>query len=144
MQPSDPDVRLMLAFRSGDESALGQLYRRWAARLLRYLERIVREPAVAEELVQETFVRVLDARERYAPEARFSTWLFHIARNLALNELARARSRHPHLPTDPPASDRSPGSRSHRRPSGRSASAAWNRFEPRKISIRARGTASLF
>ncbi|MFO0691125.1 MAG: sigma-70 family RNA polymerase sigma factor [Myxococcota bacterium] len=109
MQPSDPDVRLMLAFRSGDESALGQLYRRWAARLLRYLERIVREPAVAEELVQETFVRVLDARERYAPEARFSTWLFHIARNLALNELARARSRHPHLPTDPPASDRSPG-----------------------------------
>jgi RNA polymerase sigma-70 factor (ECF subfamily) len=100
MQPSDPDVRLMLAFRDGDETALAALYRRWAARLLRYLERIVKEPAVAEELLQDTFIRVLDARERYAPEARFSTWLFHIARNLACNELARSRSRHPHVSTD--------------------------------------------
>lgn len=109
MQPTDPDVRLMLAFRAGDESALGLLYRRWAARLLRYLERIVREPAIAEELLQDTFVRVLDARERYAPEARFSTWLFHIARNLALNELARARTRHPHLSTDESRDPRAPG-----------------------------------
>ena len=100
MQPSDPDVRLMLAFRGGDETALATLYGRWAARLLRYLERIVKEPAVAEELLQDTFIRVLDARERYAPEARFSTWLFHIARNLACNELARSRSRHPHVSTD--------------------------------------------
>ena len=100
MQPSDPDVRLMLAFCNGDDPALAVLYRRWAARLLRYLERIVKEPAVAEELLQDTFIRVLDARERYAPEARFSTWLFHIARNLACNELARSRSRHPHVSTD--------------------------------------------
>lgn len=100
MQADDPDVRLMLASRDGDEAALGALYQRWAARLLRYLERIVREPALAEELLQDTFVRVLDARERYAPQARFSTWLFHIARNLACNELARSRSRHPHLPAD--------------------------------------------
>lgn len=100
MQADDPDVRLMLASRDGDEAALGVLYQRWAARLLRYLERIVREPALAEELLQDTFVRVLDARERYAPQARFSTWLFHIARNLACNELARSRSRHPHLQAD--------------------------------------------
>ena len=100
MQPSDPDVRLMLAYRGGDEAALAELYRRWAARLLRYLERIVKEPAVAEELLQDTFLRVLDARERYVPEARFSTWLFHIAHNLACNELARSRSRHPHVSTD--------------------------------------------
>lgn len=100
MQPSDPDVGLMLAYRAGDESALAALYARWSARLLRYLERIVKEPALAEELLQDTFVRVLDARERYAPEARFSTWLFHIARNLALNELARARTRHPHVSCD--------------------------------------------
>ncbi len=109
MQPSDPDVRLMLAYRGGDEAALAELYRRWAARLLRYLERIVKEPALAEELLQDTFVRVLDARERYAPEARFSTWLFHIARNLACNELARARSRHPHVSTD--ASESGPDGR---------------------------------
>lgn len=100
MQTVDPDVRLMLAFRDGDESAFATLYQRWSARLLRYLERIVRDNAVAEELLQDTFLRVLDARGRYAPEARFSTWLFHIARNLACNELARARSRYPHLSTD--------------------------------------------
>lgn len=108
MQPTDPDVRLMLAYRDGDEAALAELYRRWAARLLRYLERIVKEPAVAEELLQDTFLRVLDARERYAPEARFSTWLFHIARNLACNELARARSRRPHVPAES-AGDREDG-----------------------------------
>lgn len=100
MQTSDPDARLMLAFRDGDETALSELYRRWAGPLLRYLERIVRERATAEELLQETFIRVHGARERYAPDARFSTWLFHIARNLALNELDRARRRHPHLSTD--------------------------------------------
>lgn len=107
MQASeDPDVQLMLAYRDGDESALQSLHARWAPRLLRYLERIVREPALAEELLQETFVRVLLARERYAPDARFSTWLFHIARNLACNERVRARSRHPHVSTDDGAGER--------------------------------------
>jgi RNA polymerase sigma-70 factor (ECF subfamily) len=60
----------------------------------------VRERAIAEELTQESFIRVLHARERYRPEARFSTWLFHIGRNLALNELDRAQRRKPHLSTD--------------------------------------------
>ena len=87
MQTSDPDARLMLAFREGDASALAELYRRWAAPVRRFLLRMVGEPAMAEDLTQETFVRVHGARDRYAPEARFSTWLFRIARNLALNEL---------------------------------------------------------
>jgi len=100
MQTRDPDVRLMLAFRDGDESALSELYRRWAGPLLRYLERIVRERATAEELLQETFIRVHGARERYSPDARFSTWLFHIGRNLALNELDRAHRRNVHLSAD--------------------------------------------
>ena len=100
MQRSDPDARLMLAFRAGDESALSELYRRWAGPLLRFLERMVTEPAIAEELMQETFIRVHGARERYAADARFSTWLFRIGRNLALNELDRSRNRAPHLSTD--------------------------------------------
>ena len=70
IDPTDPDVRLMLARRSGDDAALAELYRRWAARLLRYLEPIVKEPAVAEELLQDTFVRVLDARERYVHQQK--------------------------------------------------------------------------
>ena len=100
MQSGDPDARLMLAYRAGDESALADLYGRWATPLVRFLERMVRERAVAEELMQETFVRVHGARDRYAPDARFSTWLFRIARNLALNELERMRNRAPHLSTD--------------------------------------------
>lgn len=100
MQTSDPDARLMLAFRDGDDAALSTLYRRWAAPLVRFLERIVRDRTTAEELMQETFVRVHGARDRYEPQARFSTWLYRIARNLALNELDRARNRAPHLAAD--------------------------------------------
>ena len=100
MQNGDPDIRLMLAFQSGDESALSGLYARWAGPLLRYLERMMRERATAEELVQETFIRVHNARDRYSPEARFSTWLFRIGRNLALNELDRAHRRMPHVSTE--------------------------------------------
>src|SRR3990172_4006941 len=79
----------MLAFRNGDERAFDALFERWAGRVLRFVERMVREPGVAEDLVQETFLRVWRARERYAPEARFSTWLFTIAGNAARNELRR-------------------------------------------------------
>ena len=86
---ADDDVRLMLAFRDGDERAFDALFERWAGRVLRFVERMVREPAVAEDLVQETFLRVWRARARYQPEARFSTWLFTIAGNAARNELRR-------------------------------------------------------
>lgn len=106
MQTSDPDVRLMLAFRAGDESALSDLYRRWAGPLLRFLERMVKERATAEELMQDTFIRVHEARDRYLPEARFSTWLFRIGRNLALNELDRARNRAPHVSSEATTRDR--------------------------------------
>jgi len=92
----DEDVRLMLAFRGGDDRAFDALFERWAGRVLRFVERMVKEPGVAEDLVQETFLRVWRARERYQPEARFSTWLFTIAGNLARNELRRPFRRAPH------------------------------------------------
>ena len=96
----DEDVRLMLAFRDGDDAAFDALFERWAGRLLRFLERMVRNEAVAEELVQETFLRVHRARARYAPDARFSTWLYTIAANLARNELRRPFRRAPHDSAD--------------------------------------------
>lgn len=96
MQETDPDVELMLAFSRGDDAAFESLFDRWAGRLLRYLERMVGDSATAEELVQETFFRVHRARDRYEPRARFSTWLYRIATNLALNELKRPRRRHIH------------------------------------------------
>lgn len=96
LHQSDPDVALMLAFRNGDEAAFDQLFHRWGAPLLRYMERMVGDAATAEELVQEAFFRVHKAKERYEPKARFSTWLYRIATNLALNELKRPRRRHRH------------------------------------------------
>ena len=90
----------MLDFCAGDEAAFDALFGRWGAPLLRYLERVVRDAAVAEELVQDAFLRVYGARERYRADARFSTWLYRIATNLALNELRRPRRRHYHASTD--------------------------------------------
>ena len=100
MSSVDEDARLMLAFQAGDATAFDALFQRWSAPLLRYLERMVRDAAAAEDLVQEAFLRVYRARERYAPQARFSTWLYRIATNLALNELRRPRRRDPHESRD--------------------------------------------
>ena len=109
----DEDVQLMRALRAGDTTAFDALFRRWSGPLLRYLERMVRDPAVAEELVQEAFIRVYKARDRYRPEARFSTWLYRIGTNLALNELRRPRHRSVHRSADeegaPPLVDVGPG-----------------------------------
>ncbi len=100
MQERDPDVDLMLAFCAGDDAAFDGLFERWAGPLLNFLERMVGDRATAEELVQESFLRVHGARARYAPSARFSTWLYRIGTNLALNELERPRRRHLHLVDD--------------------------------------------
>ncbi len=100
MQDSDPDVALMLAFQAGDDSAFDGLYHRWAGPLLRYLERMVGDTGTAEELLQDAFLRLHGARERYEPRARFSTFLYRIATNLALNELKRPRRRHRHQEAD--------------------------------------------
>jgi RNA polymerase sigma-70 factor (ECF subfamily) len=91
----------MVAFCAGDDSAFEPLFDRWGRPLLHYLECMVRDSACAEELVQETFLRVYCARDRYRPEARFSSWLYRIATNLALNELRRPRRSRPHASTDP-------------------------------------------
>jgi RNA polymerase sigma-70 factor (ECF subfamily) len=96
----DEDVRLMLAVRAGDGEAFDALFRRWSAPLLRYLNRMVWDRAAAEELVQEVFLRVHRSRERYSPDARFSTWIYRIATNLALNELRRPRYRAIHQSAD--------------------------------------------
>ncbi len=100
MRDADPDVERMVAFCAGDDSAFEPLFDRWGRPLLHYLERMVRDSACAEELVQETFLRVYCARDRYRPEARFSSWLYRIATNLALNELRRPRRSRPHASTD--------------------------------------------
>jgi RNA polymerase sigma-70 factor (ECF subfamily) len=88
----DPDVRLMLQVREGDAAAFTELVLRYQNRLLTVLEHLVGNREQAEDLAQEVFVRVFKARQRYAPEAKFSTWLFTIANNIASNAL-RSRNR---------------------------------------------------
>lgn len=89
----DDDARLMLAFREGDRRAFEALFARYTPRVLSFLTRMVRDRARAEELTQDVFVRIHQAADRYQATARFSTWIFGIAHNLALNELARAHHR---------------------------------------------------
>ena len=88
----DPDVRLMLQVRDGDAAAFEELVVRYQARLLTVLEHLVNSRELAEDLAQETFLRVFRARDRYTPDAKFSTWLFTIANNVASNA-RRNRSR---------------------------------------------------
>jgi RNA polymerase sigma-70 factor (ECF subfamily) len=90
----------MLAFCAGDDSAFEPLFERWGRPLLHYLQRMTNDAATAEELVQEAFLRVHRARDRYKPDAKFSTWLYRIGTNLALNELRRPRRARPHASTD--------------------------------------------
>lgn len=84
---SDPDVRLMLRVRDDDAAAFGELVDRHQDRLVSVLTYQVGRRELAEELAQETFLRVYKARRRYEPGAKFTTWLFTIANNLALNAL---------------------------------------------------------
>ena len=92
-----PDVRLMLKVRNGDAGAFEELVLRYQNRLLAVLEHLVGKRDLAEDLAQEVFLRVYRARERYTPGAKFSTWLFTIANNVASNArrtLARRREVH--------------------------------------------------
>ncbi|HVW36656.1 MAG TPA: sigma-70 family RNA polymerase sigma factor [Pirellulales bacterium] len=89
---SDPDVRLMLEVRDGSAAAFEELMLRYQSRLVTVLEHLVGRRGQAEDLAQEVFLRVYRSRERYTPGARFSTWLFTIANNVALNA-KRSRSR---------------------------------------------------
>src|SRR6202008_3846762 len=76
-----PDEQLMLAYRDGNAAAFETLYTRHRARLYRFVLRTVKSRAVGEELFQEIWMRVIEGRGRYTPQARFTTWLYTIAHN---------------------------------------------------------------
>jgi RNA polymerase sigma-70 factor (ECF subfamily) len=89
-QLSDNDC--MGALGTGDERGLAEIMRRYQWPLVRYLSRIVNDVERARDLAQETFFKIFRHRTAYRTSARFATWLFHIARNVARDEL-RARRR---------------------------------------------------
>jgi len=97
------DVQLMLGVKEGDSASFDLLLERYRTPVIRFLHRMVRDPAMAEDLAQEVFLRVYRARKQYAPSAKFTTWLFRIATNLALNALRNSRHRGPEVSIEDPA-----------------------------------------
>jgi RNA polymerase sigma-70 factor (ECF subfamily) len=84
----DPDV---VRLRRGDLNALSELIARYQNRLYRYLLRIVRQPAEAEDLFQQTWLRVVEKIRSFDASRNFDAWLFTLARNLAIDHLRRIR-----------------------------------------------------
>ena len=93
----DPDIRLMLRVREDDAQAFAELVELYHHRLVTVMHHLVGNAEEAEDLAQEVFLRVYRGRKKYHPKAKFSTWLFTIANNLALNIL-RTRQRKPTIP----------------------------------------------
>jgi RNA polymerase sigma-70 factor, ECF subfamily len=85
------DAELMLRVREGDSTSFALLLERHRAPVIHFLDRMVQNHAVAEELAQEVFLRVYRSRSSYEPTAKFSTWLFRIATHLALNAIRDGR-----------------------------------------------------
>jgi len=90
----DLDIELMRCLDDGDDLALNRLMDAWSQPLISYLARLTGSEATAQDLAQETFVRVHRSRFKFRSSNKFSTWLFAIATNLARNH-ARWRGRHP-------------------------------------------------
>lgn len=93
------DGRLMLAYAAGDVAAFEQLYSRHRGPLYRFLQRQLRNAALADECFQDVWQRVVAARQTWTPDAAFSTWLFRIAHN-RLNDHWRAQRHRPAAPDD--------------------------------------------
>jgi RNA polymerase sigma-70 factor (ECF subfamily) len=92
IQPTDE--KLMLDIRKGDLEAFEVLYDRYQKRLFHFILRFAREKSLAEDILQETFIRVLRAGKSYRKGSRFSTYIFTIARNLCLDALKSWERRH--------------------------------------------------
>jgi RNA polymerase sigma-70 factor (ECF subfamily) len=98
LEARDPDVRLMLQVRDDVQGAFEVLVGRYQHRLVGIMIHLVGRVEEAEDLTQEVFLRIYRARKGYRPRAKFSTWLFTIANNLALNHL-RGKGRNPVVAT---------------------------------------------
>ena len=98
----------MLRYRDGDASAFETLYRRHNDSLYRYLLRLALDPATAEDLYQEAWTKIIRARERYRPTARFSTYLFRVAHNCFIDHVRRNK-RHARTSAEDPDEQQHPG-----------------------------------
>jgi len=126
----DEDIALMLAVKRGDSAAFTTLVERWQQPIVHFIHRMLPDQEEAEDLGQSVFVQLWRTADRYEPAARFSTFLFTIARNLCLNELRR-RNRHPAARLDAPVAgdDGEEMGRQYRDPAQRPADVEAERQE---------------
>lgn len=104
-----PDEALMRRYQAGDAAAFATLMRRHLGRLFNFIARHTGNKATAEDLAQEVFLRVVERAADFKHEARFTTWLYTIARNQCIDHLRKASlRRHPSLDDGGPDSDRLP------------------------------------
>ena len=97
--PQTSDEALMQSWSGGDGEAFAPLYARHRGRLYRFLLRQLRDPALADELFQDVWQRVIAARRGWTPDASFATWLYRIAHN-RLADHWRAQQHRPPTPAD--------------------------------------------
>ena len=89
------DVDAMLRVKTGDESAFAYLVEKYRRPMVGFMYRMCHNPSTAEELAQEVFLRVYRSRTSYEPSAKFTTWLYRIATNLAVNHARDTRHERP-------------------------------------------------
>ena len=97
------DAEVMLRVKAGDDSAFDHLVEKFRRPLVGFLYRMARSHAVAEELAQEVFLRVYRSRKTYNASAKFTTWMYRIATNLAVNYARDTRNRRGEVSLDEPA-----------------------------------------
>ena len=100
----DADAALMLRVKRGDRTSFEALVHKYQQPVMNLVYRTLPDATEAEDLAQQVFVQVFKSAPRYEATAKFSTWLFTIARNLCLNEIRR-RARHPAESMDEPSPD---------------------------------------
>src|SRR6202034_2705195 len=91
------DAEVMLRVKAGDQSAFDYLVQKDRRPLVSFMYRMARNSAAAEELAQEVFLRVYRSRESYEASAKFTTWLYRIAANLAVNHARATRHERPEV-----------------------------------------------
>ena len=108
MGPETTDEQLMLAFKSGDARAFEALVRRHRAPVFHFILRFTGQRQLAEDLLQETWLKVVRGRVAYEPKARFTTWVYAMARNLCVDS-ARKQTHRRAESLDAPRGDDGPG-----------------------------------
>ena len=94
---ADSDAEMMLRAKAGDQSAFDYLVQKYRRPIVSFMYRMARNTAAAEDLAQEVFLRVYRSRQSYEASAKFTTWLYRIATNLAVNHARDTRHERPEI-----------------------------------------------